>query len=558
MVEGPGCALNGEKIVGRVRTGQEVLQVTGHATRNEGSSFSILTGSRYVGTETLGKELFIYFGPRALRVHFGMNGSMRINPADQMDGSGKLAALEIRLTNDVICFFDAAVEIRLRDDCEQKVRNMQTLDICSPKFSFSRAEEAVKKEGARMLCDVLMDQAVLPGVGNIIKNEALFNSGLHPALKVSQLTDGQISHLVKMTRDFTLLFYKCRKSGAPLYKHFKVYKQPNCGRCSGKITVCRLGENGRMTYFCSNCQSGDPSQVNVSKVPRGSGLGGWLSKEASGHRAGAEEEEWACTLCTLVNGASARSCEACLSPRSEAGIPPATVPKEEAKEDFSSSSRHLIKYPYNAFAKPREAQRVNRKAVFGTSTLVFTDFSDAAPLASAPLASQSARLNSLASGSMNKQSVSRGESSPKFLAGSSCKRSSDFSGGESMAPCSQMHKKMRIDHGPFCGNKPQSGSCTFAVSPCCAVHRRPCALRVVRKEGDNKGRQFYACSLPQETRCDFFKWADLYFPTCKHGKRCLMRTVLKLGPNNGRNFYVCPLGMGRQCDFFQWADTHSI
>lgn len=141
---------------------------------------------------------------------------------------------------------------RLSDDCEQKVKAMESLDICSPKFSFSRAVEAVKREGARMLCDVLLDQAVLPGVGNIIKNEALFDSGLNPAvkvqltlcrtntklsislsdvtdewmfytlfilgcylliissalLKVRQLTSEQVHHLVKMTRDFTLLFYK--------------------------------------------------------------------------------------------------------------------------------------------------------------------------------------------------------------------------------------------------------------------------------------------------------------------------------------------------------------
>lgn len=37
-----------------------------------------------------------------------------------------------------------------------------------------------------MLCDVLLDQAVMPGVGNIIKNEALFDSGLQPAVKVRE------------------------------------------------------------------------------------------------------------------------------------------------------------------------------------------------------------------------------------------------------------------------------------------------------------------------------------------------------------------------------------
>lgn len=64
------------------------------------------------------------------------------------------------------------------------MRSFEDLDVCSSKFSFSRAEYEVKKQGCRMLCDVLLDQAVLPGVGNIIKNEALFDSGLHPAVQV--------------------------------------------------------------------------------------------------------------------------------------------------------------------------------------------------------------------------------------------------------------------------------------------------------------------------------------------------------------------------------------
>lgn len=69
-------------------------------------------------------------------------------------------------------------------ESQQRIRMMEELDVCSPNFSFSRAESEVKKRRGRMLCDVLMDQKVLPGVGNIIKNEALFDSGLHPAVKV--------------------------------------------------------------------------------------------------------------------------------------------------------------------------------------------------------------------------------------------------------------------------------------------------------------------------------------------------------------------------------------
>ena len=69
-------------------------------------------------------------------------------------------------------------------ESQQRVRMMEELDVCSPKFSFPRAEREVKQQMGRMLCDVLLDQRVLPGVGNIIKNEALFDSGLHPTVQV--------------------------------------------------------------------------------------------------------------------------------------------------------------------------------------------------------------------------------------------------------------------------------------------------------------------------------------------------------------------------------------
>lgn len=65
---------------------------------------------------------------------------------------------------------------------------MEGLDVCSSKFSFSQSKEAMQRQRSRMLCDVLLDQTVMPGVGNIIKNEALFDSGLHPAVKVREET----------------------------------------------------------------------------------------------------------------------------------------------------------------------------------------------------------------------------------------------------------------------------------------------------------------------------------------------------------------------------------
>ena len=115
-------------------------------------------------------------------------------------------------------------------------------------------------------------------------------------------------------------------------------------------------------------------------------------------------------------------------------------------------------------------------------------------------------------------------------------------------------------------------------------------LLTVRKDGANKGRQFYKCSKPQGAGCDFFLWADQgdgagpaagppqqpygrapqqqpYPPpaqqqnnndqgavNCGCGETAKLLTVNKDGANKGRQFYACPKPRDVQCNFFQWAD----
>ena len=60
---------------------------------------------------------------------------------------------------------------RPAEPCRQKFDNLNDLDICSPVFNFKRAVALVMEQQGRQVCDVLLDQLILPGVGNIIKNE---------------------------------------------------------------------------------------------------------------------------------------------------------------------------------------------------------------------------------------------------------------------------------------------------------------------------------------------------------------------------------------------------
>ncbi|PVD34610.1 hypothetical protein C0Q70_05886 [Pomacea canaliculata] len=285
MVEGPGCKIKGEKIRGKLLK-QKAITVAGNAVDREKkvnkkqaidkwdvTSFHRLIGQNLHEVLTLGKELFMFFGDSCLRVHFLMAGSFRVNGNVLDKDGGKVAAqpsLEIQFSTDHLSFYKCAVEIRPSSACKQKYELMKELDICSTSFNLKRVAAEIMRESERLLCDVLLDQDILPGVGNIIKNEALFDSGLKPDSKVKDLTEEHLFHLLKMTRDFSLLFYKCRSTGTNLSEHMKVYQKKKCCECGTKITITTLGEdNMRVTFFCPKCQTNDlrkPHKLGRMKV----------------------------------------------------------------------------------------------------------------------------------------------------------------------------------------------------------------------------------------------------------------------------------------------------
>ena len=94
----------------------------------------------------------------------------------------------------------------------------------------------------------------------------------------------------------------------------------------------------------------------------------------------------------------------------------------------------------------------------------------------------------------------------------------------------------------------------------------PCGLLakllVVKKDSANKGRKFYACPNTKATECGFFQWADedgfnnaeqsSQRTVCECRIYAKFLTVKKEGPNKGRQFYTCPRSRGYCCDFFKW------
>ncbi|KAK7086552.1 Nei endonuclease VIII-like 3 [Halocaridina rubra] len=549
MVEGPGCKLNGEKLRKRAK-GQVVKAISGNvfekrtkAEKQVVSPYDKFIGKKLLDVKTLGKELFAIFeDDLCLRVHFLMNGSLRFNNEAREFGDGKAAEPRLRLhmSKDEVGFYDSAVELRSAAECIEKYNLYIDLDICSPTFDAKRAALALMEHPERLVCDVILDQLVLPGVGNIIKNEALFDAGINPNSKVKELNPELVSHLVKMNRDFTSIFYKCRKEGRNLHKFMRVYKKTDCPECNSKLVRCKLGEYERLTFFCKQCQMN--TIRTRKKLPKKNSLLGWVE-------AGKNQVLWNCSVCTLENKPANIKCTACLTPK-----------YSKPTVHHPGSSVQLFTPSDNSKSVNSHHSQMQRES--SSSVYLLEDSSTHTPDSS----QVNIQLNHLVD-STPEERCRIGKYKFRKISHSPDEPISPLSTHQNTvnlnSPISHLRilplTPKRLDSPKSLHMKVQTPLKSENLKSqedqiLCSGHGKPAKKSVVEKKNENRGRIFYVCNMPMVKQCKFFMWGDDFHPFCNHVKKSVIRKVLKQNANNGREFYCCPLPKPKQCDFFQWVD----
>ena len=123
-------------------------------------------------------------------------------------------------------------------------------------------EKLNKKKAIKTL---LLDQEIITGIGNIYADEILFLSHINPEEYGSNLTNKNLSNIIKYTKE--ILEKSISLGGSTIHSYAAVdgvtghFQQellvhgktgepcPNCKNKIIKITV-----NGRGTYYCPHCQ----------------------------------------------------------------------------------------------------------------------------------------------------------------------------------------------------------------------------------------------------------------------------------------------------------------
>lgn len=567
MVEGPGCKQNGERLRSKV-LGQKVKSVCGSVTN--GTCFTSIIGLEIIDTKTLGKELFIYFDKDlCLKIHFMFNGCFRFGSENRCDLKNEEPLIMISLTRENFSFYYGKVNLASVTECEQKYKEFIDSDICSPTFNAEKVQKAIMKQTNRLICDVLLDQRVLPGVGNVIKNEALFMANINPNTLVKELSCEVIAHCVLKTREFTMYFSKLRQKGS-WKKETKalVHGQTKCKNCSNRITVCKLGENRRLTYFCSHCQNNSPVTQNVtiaeevkssSHTIKSNKLTGKQDQSISKwFKPSTNCMPWSCTHCTLINKFANDKCNACFQPKEfteEKTV--SSIIGRGAKENFENVMLWTCKHCtlVNKLANDRCNACYQPKEFPEERSVGLTDENI---LATKETSNQNVLLESEKSSNQNVITLKKKTYQDLI----SKKREPEEAGDTSTK-----FKFRKLDHTHDLGKLPdkknvqgndfkvdtESNNLTPVTNiVVCSGHKKTAKKSSVSKNNENKGRPFLSCGQPQ--KCNFFKWADDHHPKCTCGRITVQRQCYKNNSNNGRHFFCCPNQKQMQCNFFKWIE----
>lgn len=224
-----------------------------------------LVGQRILRIERRGKYVVLSMEDGStLLIHLGMTG--RLLYSDRQGGVSKHTRAFLVFDDGSQLNFDdvrkfGKLKFFPRGETIEEIERLG-IEPLEPEFS-SRALARAMKKTRRRVKDVLMDQRVIAGIGNIYAQEILFASKVDPFAESCTLSREAVSSLHRnmkrvlkraiANRGTTFSSYLDVEGREGGFQGFlRVYQRETCPKCKGAIERAKL--SGRSTYYCPRCQ----------------------------------------------------------------------------------------------------------------------------------------------------------------------------------------------------------------------------------------------------------------------------------------------------------------
>jgi endonuclease-8 len=229
-----------------------------------------LAGQEVLGADARGKHLLLRFTDgRALRSHLGMHGSWHRyaahGPAPRVRGRVSISLAVADLAGEEIfaCYNAREVELLATGgDREHALVTHLGDDLLGPAPDraaiVGRARSRLPAD--TLLVDVLLDQRIAAGIGNVYKSELLFLAGLPPTTTLGNVDDQVLAALYSDAQRLLRANLgggpRTTRSAGDDAGRLWVYNRGGrpCHRCRTPIAAARLGARPRGTWWCPRCQ----------------------------------------------------------------------------------------------------------------------------------------------------------------------------------------------------------------------------------------------------------------------------------------------------------------
>ncbi|QMU28230.1 DNA-formamidopyrimidine glycosylase family protein [Adhaeribacter radiodurans] len=240
MPEGPQIIILKEQLEQYV--GQEILEAKGTV-----KNIPVQNLKNQILTEikTYGKVLLLCFPTFTIRIHLMLFGKYAINQELNRE-----LRLGFTFETGEVNFY--ACDCRLISEHLNQVYDWST-DVMHPSFNQVKVLEKFYCHPERLICDALLDQKILAGVGNGIKNEVLFRTHIHPASLMGQVPEAALKNLIRTCVTFSKEYLSWKQEGTEK-ENWQVYQQRVCLRDQVPLRKEKIGKPVRSCYFCEKCQ----------------------------------------------------------------------------------------------------------------------------------------------------------------------------------------------------------------------------------------------------------------------------------------------------------------
>jgi endonuclease VIII len=235
---------------------------------------SPVTGRIIERVESRGKWLLIHFsGDLILATHMLMSGSWHIYRVGERWQRARSHMRVVLGTDDLLAVaFDVPVARFYTARTLERFAGVAGLgpDLLGGSFAADEAVARLLEHGDQEVGNVLLNQRVMAGIGNVFKSEICFACGVNPFRKIASLRTQEIECLVETARRFltanvadgsgdAIVTYtggrRTTDSGNPAARLWVYHRKGSaCRRCGTAIFTRKQGPGARSTFWCPECQ----------------------------------------------------------------------------------------------------------------------------------------------------------------------------------------------------------------------------------------------------------------------------------------------------------------